>query len=450
MSEANGVNKRKPAAVIIFSAAVVFLAAASLAVLYFSFTSETASARGELPRVDTPVIRAPAQDIFQDISQDNVPDDVPPPEAGTPEPALEAFIPDEYISARASEILASMTDKEKLYQLFFVTPEALTGYKRVYQAGNATKTALERYPVGGIVYFESNIDTPGQISDMLAKTQELSKIPLFLGVDEEGGRVARISSQRAMGFDAIPPAAELGASGDPDAAYSAGVKLGDMLSSLGFNMDFAPVADVLTNPANTEIGDRSFGSDAALVAEMTASFVEGLHTAGLPAGGIASALKHFPGHGGIEGDSHAGYVESSKTADELRQTELLPFAAGIAAGADFVLVSHLSATGIDASGEPSSLSSAVVTGLLRNELGFGRIIITDSLSMGAVTDAHTGEEAAVLAVQAGADMLLMPPDLQKAAAALEAAVADGRLTTDRIDESVLRILYVKLERGIIG
>jgi beta-N-acetylhexosaminidase len=210
-------------------------------------------------------------------------------------------------------------------------------------------------------------------------------------------------------------------------------------------MDFAPVADVLTNPENTEIGDRAFSSSASLTAEMAARFVSGLRETG-----VAATLKHFPGHGGAYGDSHDGYAESARTLDELRETELLPFVAGIDAGADFVMVSHISLPGIDPSGAPSSLSSAVVTDLLRNTLGFGRIIITDALDMGAVTTMYTEAEAAVSAVRAGADMLLMPQEPEAVAAALKSAVETGELTGERIDESVLRILCVKIERGIIA
>ncbi|MDR2421468.1 MAG: glycoside hydrolase family 3 protein [Oscillospiraceae bacterium] len=418
-------------------AATAVLLAASVAALYFSMGSEAAPPRGVLPGVDEIFVRetpAPASQETETAA--------PAPE---PEPAPPADARDPRLLARAEELLSGMTADEKIYQMFFVTPESLTGYQRVYQAGRATETALEKYPVGGIIYFEQNIDSPAQISDMLTKTLGWSKIPLFLGVDEEGGRVARISSQGAMGFDAVPPMAELGASGDTRGAYDAGVKIGQMLTALGFNMDFAPVADVLANPENTEIGDRSFGSDAALVAAMTQSFTEGLRGAG-----IASALKHFPGQGGAESGTHDGPVGSARTIDELRGTEFLPFSAGIGAGADFVLVSHLSATGVDASGEPSSLSRDITTGLLREELGFGNIIITDSLSMGAVTQSHTDEEATVLAVLAGADMLLMPRNLKNAADAVKSAVSSGEIAEGRIDESVLRILYVKLERGIIG
>jgi beta-N-acetylhexosaminidase len=264
-------------------------------------------------------------------------------------------------------------------------------------------------------------------------------------VDEEGGRVARVTGKASVVPEKIPPMAEIGAAGDAERAYEIGAKLAGIVGGLGFNVDFAPVADIITNPKNTEIGDRSFGRDPAIVSEMVSQEV-----AGLQENGISAALKHFPGHGSTQNDTHNGYSESQRTLDELRSEELLPFAAGIGAGVDFVMVSHMSAVNVDASKSPSSLSGIVITDILKGELGFKRIVITDSMSMGAITERFSPDKAAVLAIEAGVDMLLMPQSLDAAARGVREALDSGRIDEARLDESVLKILAVKLERGIIG
>ena len=221
-----------------------------------------------------------------------------------------------------------------------------------------------------------------------------------------------------------------------------GSALAQALSALGFNVDFAPVADVVTNPNNTEIGDRSYSDDPQVAAAMVSAMVEGLQR-----GGMVSCLKHFPGHGSTENDTHEGKSVSNRTVEELRSCEWIPFQAGIDKGAAMVMVSHL--TNANLSDLPSDLSAQVMT-YLREELGFQGLIVTDSHQMGAITDYYESGEAAVLALQAGADMVLMPQDLQAAFDGVQAALEDGTLTQARIDESVMRILAVKFSFGIIS
>ena len=195
-----------------------------------------------------------------------------------------------------------MTLEEKILQLFMVTPEALTGYDEVYAAGEATKAAIEQYPVGGIVYFSQNLRDEAQTKDMLTRTNQYAKertgLPMLLAVDEEGGQVARISGREGFALDAFPDMSDIGAQGDSEKAYEVGDAIGAYLAELGFNMDFAPVADVLTNPDNTVVKRRSFGSDAKTVANMVVRETEGLKKHG-----ISPVLKHFPGHGGTAEDS---------------------------------------------------------------------------------------------------------------------------------------------------
>lgn len=344
----------------------------------------------------------------------------------------------------AQMLLENMTLHEKVCQLFIVTPEELTGISGTATVGGATtQAALRNYPVGGLVYFAGNILTPDQCTSMIENTQSFSQLGLFIAVDEEGGTVARIGRNSAMGTTSFPNMATVGAQG-VSAAYNVGLTIGSEIAQFGFNLDFAPVADVNTNPDNPVIGSRAFSSDAEEAADLVASAVQGFRD-----GGILCCLKHFPGHGDTATDSHYGLAETAKTLDELRETEFLPFQAGIDAGAELVMVGHISTPNITGDSVPASLSSYMVTDILRGELGFDGLVVTDSLSMEAITDQYGSGEAAVLAVQAGVDLLLMPEDLSAAVSALENAVADGTVSESRIDESVLRILIVKLEYGII-
>ncbi|MCD8188652.1 MAG: glycoside hydrolase family 3 protein [Clostridiales bacterium] len=347
------------------------------------------------------------------------------------------------LELRAQEILAEMSLTERVYQLFIVTQEQLTGYTTVTQSGSATKQAIQTYPVGGIIYFAANIIDPDQCTAMISNIQSYSKLGLFIAVDEEGGRVARVANNAAMGTTVFPSMEEIGSTGDPDLAYEVGNTIGSEIAQFGFNLDFAPVADVNSNPDNPVIGERAFSSDADVAAEMVAAAVQGFRDSG-----VLCTLKHFPGHGDTTTDSHLGYTEVTKTLDELRALEFKPFQAGIDAGADFVMVGHLSVPQVTGDDLPATLSKTMID-LLKDELGFEGLIITDSMSMSAITDRYSSGEAAVLAVQAGVDILLMPADLQSAASALVSAVEEGAITEERINESVLKILKVKLEHGII-
>ncbi|MDR0853891.1 MAG: glycoside hydrolase family 3 protein [Clostridiales Family XIII bacterium] len=324
--------------------------------------------------------------------------------------------------------VVAMTLDEKIYQLFFVTPQ---------------DTALG-LPFGGVVFFASDIQSRDQVRSKIERLQGEAKTPLFIGVDEEGGSVARISGQANLGFDPIPPMREIGETGDSEKAMEVGKAIAENIKGLGFNVDFAPVADVITNPNNTEIGDRAFGTDPALVSEMVKQEVIGLHE-----GGVCTALKHFPGHGSTQANSHLGYSESLRTLDELRATEFLPFEAGIEADSDFVLISHMTARGVDEAGLPASLSKKIITDILRGDLGYENLVITDSMVMGAITDSYSASDAAVMAINAGVDMILIPESVSGAYEGVMAAIEAGTLTEARIGESVSRILKVKMLRGII-
>lgn len=399
----------------------------------------------------------------------------------------------------------SMSLEDKVSGLFIITPEALTGYGAVTEAGEVTKEALEATPVAGLIYFSGNIESRDQFSRMLENTEEWGSIdlqaesaedsisgkdragkasadsgkssgkeeassdtgktgdaakassdskengasekskdevqtihiPIFLASDEEGGLVARIEDS-GIGVPYVGPMGEVGASGDPAAAFEAGSTIGGYLHELGINLDFAPDADVLIDPYNQTIGNRSFGTDPFLCGQMVGRFIDGLHDQG-----VASCIKHFPGLGDTETDTHTGGAWSSRTIEDYRGAEFVSFQGGIEAGTDMVMVSHLSNTALTGSDLPASLNKVVMTDILRDELKFEGVIVTDSLQMGAVTERFDSAEAAVTALEAGADILLMPIDFQAARQGILDAVESGRISEKRIDQSLRRILMTR-------
>ena len=234
---------------------------------------------------------------------------------------------------------------------------------------------------------------------------------------------------------------DIGKSGDASKAEEVGRQIGSYLKELGFNLDFAPVADTNTNPQNIVIGDRSYGSDPALVARMVSAQLDGMHDSG-----IMGTLKHFPGHGDTKDDTHSGYVSVNKSWDELKACELVPFISALDK-ADTIMVSHITVTSIDKL--PSSLSYEIITRKLRNELGYNGVIITDSMAMGAVADSYTSDIAAVMAVKAGADIILMPESLEKSFNAVLNAVNSGEISISRIEESAERVLTLKAKYKLI-
>ena len=335
-------------------------------------------------------------------------------------------------------LLNSMTIEELLWQLFVVCPEDLVTYEgSVLYATEVLEQGLAARPVGGVILFGDNIESPEQLLDLTGGLSKMGRIPLFLAVDEEGGAVARLANHWAFDLPKYKSAAAVGA-GEPEDAYEMGRTIGTYLKKYGFTIDFAPVADVNTNPDNPVIGERAFSSDPETAAEMAQSFALGLRAAG-----ILATYKHFPGHGDTAEDSHSGLAVTNRTEEEMALCEWLPFSR--ADGNDLVMVGHISAPALTGDDTPASLSKTVVTGILREKLGFTGLIVTDSLAMGAITQEYTSAEAAVAALEAGCDLLLMPEDLQEAFDGLQSALSDGRITLDRIRESVRRILEFKYQ-----
>ncbi len=302
---------------------------------------------------------------------------------------------------------------------------------------------IDSYKIGGVILFKENIKNPKQTKDLIKALQNHSGIPLWIGVDEEGGLVSRIGANPDMGFTPIAEAFEIGKTGDIKQAADMGQGLGKMLRELEFNMNFAPVLDIWSNPNNTVIGKRSFGEEANLVSQMAIPVMKALQKEN-----IVSVIKHFPGHGDTQEDTHQERAFVDRSLDQLLQRELMPFKEAIASGADAVMVAHIELPQIH-EGIPASLSSQVITDLLKNQLGFEGLVITDALDMGAITDQFSKGQLALESFLAGTDILLMP-DIIEANKALLEAYEEGRLTDRRINKSVKKILYTKYKYKIIS
>lgn len=362
------------------------------------------------------------------------PADVPVVEEPDPQEVLLNEMIDSYIS--------QMSLQDKVAALFIVTPEQLTGVNKVTVAGKTTQSKLNEYPVGGLIYFSKNIVSYTDFKTMLEKTQEMSKYPMFLCIDEEGGSVARVASTVST-VNETDHMSIIGATGEPANAAAAYTYIGSYLSDLGINVNFAPVSDVQTS-INTLFDKRAFGSDPSLVSNFVSMSVIALQEQK-----ISACVKHFPGHGATDGDSETGMATTQRTLEEMRTAEFLPFISGMDAGSDFVMVGHISTPAVTGDQVPASLSKTWITDVLRNELGYEEIIITDALNMPAITEYYLPGDAAILALQAGADMLLMPENFVDAYNAVLNAVAQGTVTEQRIDESLRRIYRVKCRQKMI-
>ena len=337
-----------------------------------------------------------------------------------------------------AEALAAMTAEEKVGQLLAAGIEGA-------QPGEDAAQAIRDYRVGGVILFGRNVENAGQLVELTngLKTLNGDCVPLFLCVDQEGGRVDRMPPE----VERTPGAGQVGRSQnweETGAAY--GALLSAECAAFGFNLNFAPCLDIWSNPENTVIGDRAFGGGWEIVSAFGRHAVRAM----VEPGEVVPVVKHFPGHGDTSVDSHVDLPVVDKTVEELEKLELLPFRAAIEAGAPCVMAAHILMTGIDPD-LPASLSPGVVTGLLRQELGFAGVVCTDDLTMGAISDTYGMGEAAVLAVEAGCDLLLVchgADNLTAAREALLAAVESGRISQDRLDESVYRLLSLKQEYGL--
>ncbi|WP_396448858.1 glycoside hydrolase family 3 protein [Actinomadura sp.] len=332
--------------------------------------------------------------------------------------------PDAWIPGR----VARMSVAEKVGQLFVPA----------FSSRADALQKIKKYHVGGLIYFPENFGSPARTAAQSNALQKASKIPLLLGVDEEQGIVSRTPF-----ITRFPGNMALGATRNPADARAAARVTGAELRAVGINLDYAPDADVNVNPRNPVIGLRSFSADPALASTMVTGAVGGYQDAG-----VAATVKHFPGHGDTAVDSHTGLPVIRHSPAEWARLDAPPFKAAIAAGADVIMTAHIVVPKLDRSGDPSTLSKTVLTGLLRGKLGYGGVITTDSLQMAGVREKYGDAVVPVRAINAGADQLLMPPSLPRAYRAVVKAVRSGKITEKRLDESVTRILRLKQRRGL--
>lgn len=399
---------------------------------------------GKVMDVKKPLLEAKQEEVAPEVETETEPEEVK--EIKTEEVKEPEKSAEELLEEQIDKMIADMSLEERVLQLFVITPEALTRVDTVVAAGEATKEAIIERPVGGLIYFQKNLQNPEQVKEMLSNTYQYYReagapVP-FLSVDEEGGSVARIGGQSAFGVERLPDMRVIGENGNVEEAKRVGDVIGSYLSELGFNLDFAPDADVLTNPQNEVVKKRSFGSDAELVSRMSMAVVKGLEEHG-----IYATLKHYPGHGATLSDSHKGYAYTDKTLEELMEEELIPFKEGISEDIHFIMVAHISVPEITKDTVPCSLSPYMVTDVLRKQLGYQGIVITDAMNMGAISQEYNSKEASVMALKAGVDLVLMPTDFEEAYQGVLSAIEEGELTEERIDESVRRVLRLKNDKN---
>lgn len=330
-------------------------------------------------------------------------------------------------------MLEAMTLEEKVGQLVVVGVDA-------YNNDEHSKLLMEKYHVGGFILFKKNIQDSNQLMKLINSLKQtnaaVSRVPLFMSVDEEGGRVSRLPAE----LKKFPSNRIIGKKNDINLSYGIGGILGEELRAFGFNMDFAPVLDINSNPKNPVIGDRAFGTTPEVVSRLGIQTMKGIQSQK-----VISVVKHFPGHGDTSVDSHVGLPRVNHGLDRLESFELVPFKEAIENGADTVMVAHILLPKLDEK-NPASFSKAVISDLLRNTLGYNGVVITDDFTMGAITENYDMGLAAVKSIQAGGDIVLVCHGFEKQETVLKAllqAARTGQISTERLDESVYRVLQLK-------
>ncbi len=362
----------------------------------------------------------------------NIVNDLLASETELPTEIEDVITPEEQFADYIDTILAGMTLEEKVAGLIIASPEQLTGVTRATRAGSSTQEAITAMPVGGLVYYRQNIENADQLKEMLSNTQSYSKVPMFLAVNEGGDKASSVQNS-GIGVTKVKEPNEISSGAE---AFALGNDIGTYLSELNFNVNFAPTADVL-HDGNAAVANYCFSNDAAVNAEYVAEFVKGLEEKG-----ISATLKTFPGTGDLTKSTVDGTVKTDKIRADYAD-DFTVFKAGIDAGADFVMVSHVVAPELSGGVDPCSMSSSVVTDILRNEMGYTGIVITEPMNVSAITEYYGAEEAAVAALKAGCDMILLPENLDKAYQGILNGVKDGTVAEARINDSLKRVLRVK-------
>lgn len=372
---------------------------------------------------ESEAVETSSEAMTQEASTEEVTQQEQPTE--TEEPEITPL--DELVNA----LLQEMTLEEKVAGMFVVAPESITGVGRVVQAGEGTKKALEENPVGGILYTDRNFKSEDQFLEMLTNSRAYAKYPMFLAVWQECG----VSGK--FGVFETAKASELT---ETDAVKEAYGQIADKLVDYGVNMNIAPVADVVSEEGNSSLQGRTFGSDAATAAPLVKAAVEALQEKE-----VSAVLTKFPGEGSI--DVSQG-MKITKSLEELKNSEFLTYQMAIENGVDCIMVSHAAAPVITGDETPCSLSKVMIQDILRNTLGFEGVVMTDMLNDKNITAKYSEAEAAVAAVLAGVDILLVPNDYFKAYEGVMKAITDGTITEERIQESIVRIYRLKYKHAL--
>jgi beta-N-acetylhexosaminidase len=337
------------------------------------------------------------------------------------------------IEEKITNYLSQMTIEQKIGQMLMISN----------RTPNMTPELLEeltKIQPGGFIFFAENFSTQNASLQLVEEIKNSTTIPMFLSVDQEGGRVQRLKSQNDINVATIPPMSEIGKTNDLNKAYEIGQTIGTDLKSFGLNMDFAPVLDVLTNDENKAILGRSFGSDYNLVSNMGILVGKGLQDTG-----IIPVYKHFPGHGSTITDSHYDLPVLTKTKEELLSSDLIPFKNAIKNNAKVIMIGHLAIPNITKDNTPSSLSKEIITQLLKEELNYKGLIITDALNMKALTKYYSESQIYEMAINAGVDILLMPENPDMAIKTIKEGVQKGTIEESKINDSVKKILMLKAQ-----
>lgn len=330
----------------------------------------------------------------------------------------------------------SMTLDEKIGQMI------ITGFNGS-EYNDDMDRLINEYKVGGVILFARNIEDSNQMIDLTRALQENNNnLPLFISIDEEGGRVSRLPDD----VEKFPSAFTIGLINDQQTAYENGKEIGYTLKRLGINLDYAPVLDIYSNENNTVIGDRAFSKEESIVSTMGIATMEGIEDAD-----IIPVVKHFPGHGDTEVDSHYGLPIVYKTLEELRNFEFIPFVKAIESGCDVIMVSHIILNEVDSS-NPASLSKIMISDLLRKDLEFDKVVITDDMSMGAITSIMSIEEACIRSIKAGCDILLLGnayEEIEQVIDSIKLKIYNGEISEEHINKSVNRILELKEKYNVM-
>lgn len=330
---------------------------------------------------------------------------------------------------KIEQMLDSMTLEEKIGQMI------LSGFSGS-SIDEELKSLIKEEKVGGLILFKRNIQTSSDLKVLIQNINDINEnIPLFISIDEEGGRVTRLPES-----EDFPSVLEIGNTEDEKYSYEQGRLLGKTLKEYGINMDHAPVLDIYSNPQNTVIGDRAFGSNDEIVSKMGIAMMNGIKDEG-----IIPTVKHFPGHGDTEVDSHVGLPIVNKTLEELMEFEFVPFKEAIDNECDVIMVSHIVLNKID-SKNPATLSKSVISDVLREKLSFNKVIMTDDMNMSAITNTINVEDASVESIKAGCDIILIGSGgnyVKSTIEKIKESIEKGEITENRIDESVYRILELK-------